>query len=148
MTSRQPSALQADIGHVFQSRPKRLSFARILAFSGGPFDAADWPHKNLHTDKAKAREAGLDSIIASGTQSEGILIALLVEVCGTAWHSNGTLDVRFVKSVHVNETITAYARLRNRQDGTEAPSLAFDVWCANSAGDSVIAGTAAFRTPI
>lgn len=135
------------VGHVFSSRPRRLSLPRILAFSGGPLADPGWPQKNLHTDIGKARDAGLSSIIASGTQSEGILISLLVDVCGTSWHRAGTLSVRFVKSVRVDETITAFARLTAREGEGAAQRLTFDVWCENIAAEAVITGTAAFGMP-
>ena len=72
-----------EVGEVRSGRPLTLSLARVLSFSGGPIDAPNWPERNLHTDPAKAREAGLAHLIASGTQSEGMLIGFLITSSAT-----------------------------------------------------------------
>ena len=95
-----PAAIRdSKVGDVLAGNALSLSLARVLAFSGGAFDEPGWPQRNLHTNLDKAREAGLDRIIASGTQSEGLLIALLLEVFGDDWHRTGKLEVRFMKPV-------------------------------------------------
>jgi len=70
--SGQPDAVDwtaTPLGTRFTGRSLALSLARVLAFSAGPLDEPGWPQRNLHTDRDKAREAGLEDIIASGTQS-------------------------------------------------------------------------------
>ena len=70
----------AEIGTTFTGHACDLSLDRILAFSGGFLSEPNWPHKNLHTDLDKAREAGLPDLIASGNQSIGILTSLMIEM--------------------------------------------------------------------
>ena len=82
-------------GETFSSPAYTLSIERLLAFSGGPIGAPDWPAKNLHTDMAKAKDAGLSAPIASGVQYEGYLIRLLTDAFGEAWFTGGSLNVKY-----------------------------------------------------
>ena len=134
-------------GELFEGRARTLSPARMLAFSGGLFDAAGWPDANLHTDIDKAREAGLEAIIASGTQSEGILLELLVSLFGPNWHRSGVLEAKIIKSVEVGETIQAKARLISRESAGKGERIVLDAWCENGRGEKVIVGTASALAP-
>ena len=126
----------------FTGCPLTLTRARILAFSGGPLDAEGWPERNLHTDVDKAREAGLDTIIASGTQSEGLLIGLLVELFAAHWYAGGELDVRFLRPVRAGDTVTPAVRLTERIVVDGGLRLTLACRCETRPGTSVIEGTA------
>jgi acyl dehydratase len=135
----------AEVGTTFTGQACDLSLDRILAFSGGFLSEPHWPHKNLHTDLDKAREAGLPDLIASGNQSIGILTSLLIEIFGMPWFSHGTLDLTVVKSVYANETVQAKAVVKERQTNDNATRVTLDAWCENQHGDTVVAGTATCR---
>lgn len=137
----------AEVGTSFEGRVRELSLERILALSGGLFSEPNWPHKNLHTDSAKAHEAGLPDVIASGNQSVGILVALLMRIFGPIWLHHGILDVKIVASVYADDTVQARARLRERRQTAEAVEFVLDAWCANQHGATVVVGTAACRVP-
>ena len=132
----------AKVGDQFEGRARKLSLARMLAFSGGLLDTSGWPDANLHTDDDKAREAGLKSIIASGTQSEGILLQLLVSLFGPDWHRSGTIDAKMTSSVGINDTIQAKARLISRSPTAQGEQFVLEVWCENGAGVKNIVGQA------
>jgi acyl dehydratase len=129
-------------GELFEGRLHTLSLARILAFSGGPIDQTEWPDVNLHTNVEKAREAGLDGIIASGTQFEGVLLELLVGLFGSAWHITGNIEAKITKSVYVDQTIQAKAMLLARDITTRGEKVSVEVWCENGDGEKVLVGTA------
>lgn len=148
MTARRVSILNAEAGTVFPGRPRTLSASRVLAFSGGPLDQPSWPARNIHTDAAKARDAGLERIIASGTQSEGILIGHLINLCGMDWYRNGRIEVRFVKSVFVGETVAPFVRLVGHKPSESVRDLTFDVWCDKADDVAVVVGTASCSIPI
>jgi hypothetical protein len=131
-----------EVGDERSGRPLTLSLARVLAFSGGPFDTPDWPKCNLHTDEAKAREAGLGQIIASGTQSEGMLIGFLLDVFGDDWYRSGELDVRFVKPVRVNDTVLPCIRCTQCEHVDGAVQFSVECWCQLDDGTRVVEGTA------
>jgi acyl dehydratase len=134
----------AQIGSVRRGRALTLSLARVLAFSGGPFDEPGWPQRNLHTDVDHARAAGLDRLIASGTQSEGLLIGFLIDTFGSAdWYRGGMLDVRFVKSVNVGDTVRPALRWTSRSERAGALHVTAECWCELENGERVVDGTAA-----
>jgi len=122
-------------------RSLTMSLNRVLAFSGGPFDEPGWPQRNLHTDADKAREAGLDGIIASGTQSEGLLLGFLLDLFGASWYDGGELDVRFLKPVRVNDAVRPAVRLRSRERIDARLRLALDCRCETASGERVIEGS-------
>jgi acyl dehydratase len=135
----------AAVGSTFEGRVREMPLDRILAFSGGFLSDADWPHKNLHTDLAKAQEAGLPDLIASGNQSVGVLVALLTEIFGPAWFTRGVLDLKIVNSVHSGDSVQAKAMVRERREQRDAIDITLDAWCENQHGVKVIIGDAMCR---
>ncbi len=132
----------ADVGATFEGRVRDMSLDRILAFSGGFFDEPNWPHKNLHTDFAKAQEAGLPDLIASGNHAIGILIELLIQLFGDTWLRHGELDLKVVNSVYVGETVQAKAVVKERRQTEAGDVISLETWCENQTGTTVIVGTA------
>lgn len=132
----------AEIGRVFAGRARKLTLARALALSGGPFDAPEWPEKNLHTDLKAANATGLAEIVVSGTQWEGYLVGLMVELFGMDWLRHGTLDIRIPRSVKIGETVQPRARLEGRTDERGTTRVSLKVWCENQDGVEVLVGTA------
>lgn len=137
------SVSSADIGHVFEGRPRQLTWARALALSGGPFGTPGWPDKNLHTDIDAARDAGLSEVVVSGTQWLGYLVGLMVELFGVAWFGSGELDIKIPRSVKIDETIQPKARLETREQEGGVTRVTLAVWCENQDGQQVLVGTAA-----
>ncbi|MCC7427384.1 MAG: MaoC family dehydratase [Alphaproteobacteria bacterium] len=129
-------------GEVIEGRAVTLGLARVLAFSGGNLDEPGWPHRNLHTDAEKARDAGLPAIIASGTQTEGLLLGLMVGLFGRAWHSTGRIEAKFTRPVRVGETIQPMARLVSRTAEAGGERILLDIWCRNQDGTEVMVGQA------
>lgn len=139
--------LQSEPGHVFEGRARQLTLARALALSGGPFDAAVWPEKNLHTDLKAANDAGLAEIVVSGTQWEGYLVGFLAELFGMHWFRHGELDIKIPRSVRIGETLQPKARLETRETQGGALRIALSVWVENQDGAQVLVGTAACTLP-
>ena len=140
------AALLAQLGYredgIVAGRTFAMSAARVLAFSGGSFDDPGWPHRNLHTDMGKAKEAGLDNVIASGTQSEGLLLTLLVATFGAAWHRRGHLEVRFVRPVRVDDTVRPMLQWTSADIRGDAVQFSVKCWCEDGAGERVVDGIA------
>ncbi len=130
------------VGEVAWSHPRTLSLARALALSGGPWDSPSWPDRNLHTSAAAAEEAGLSQIVVSGTQWEGYLVGLLVELCGPGWFDGGTVDIKIPRSVRIGDVIRAAARLEGFSDREGRTTAELAVWCENASGEQVMIGTA------
>ena len=130
------------VGREFSGTPRDLSMTRMLAFSGGPFAAAGWPAKNLHTDEAKAKEAGLAAPIASGVQCEADIIRLLTDVLGEAWSRSGKLHVKYPKPVYAGTVLTVRARVRSSEAVEGGTRVELDVSCETPAKEVVVVGTA------
>ena len=144
MSDASVAVLAEPLGSIRRGRALTLSLARVLAFSGGPLDEPGWPQRNLHTDVDHARAAGLDGLIASGTQSEGLLIGFLIDTFGSAhWYGGGQLDVRFVKPVNVGDTVRPALRWTSRSERAGALHVTAECWCELPDGERVIDGTAA-----
>ena len=138
-----PIDQNTEVGTVFTGAPKRLPLERLWAFSGGPYAAEGWPKKNLHTDPETAQRVGLATPIASGTQFQGHLAELLIELFGEGWLEHGWMDVRFVRGVGADETLTTELVVKEREpvdhDGVR---FVFEVRCANDDGEPGLVGTA------
>lgn len=142
-----PELFTAPVGHHFAGSPRRLSLARALALSGGAFDTPGWPERNLHTDLGAANAAGLAAVVASGTQFEGYVVSLLVDLFEDHWFRAGELEVKITRSVRVGETLQANARVDGRDGVDGGIRIALAVWCENEDGDAVLVGTAACTVP-
>ena len=142
MSGELPLPRRALVGATQSGRALTLSLARVLAFSGGPLGDPGWPERNLHTDLAHARAAGLDHLIASGTQSEGLLIEFLIDTLGAAnWYRGGHLDVRFLKPVKVGDTVVPKLRWTKCETRDDALHVTAECWCEIDDGDRVLDAT-------
>jgi acyl dehydratase len=134
-------------GQEFSGRARELSMTRMLAFSGGPFVAAGWPAKNLHTDMAKAVEAGLTAPIASGIQCEADIVRLLTELFGDEWFRSGVLHVKYPRLVFAGTSLLARARVSATRAADAGAIVDLEVWCETPDGEKVVVGTASCRQP-
>lgn len=135
------------VGEVAWSHPRTLTLARALALSGGPWENPSWPDRNLHTSADAAAEAGLAQIVVSGTQWEGYLVGLLVELFGPGWFDGGTVDIKIPRSVRIGDVIRAAARLESLSDQDGRATAELVVWCENASGEQVMVGTASCPLP-
>lgn len=134
--------VSAELGHIFEGKTRKLTWARALALSGGSFGTPGWPDKNLHTDIKAANDAGLSEVVVSGTQWEGYLVGLMAELFGMAWFHGGELDIKIPRSVKIDETIQPKARLEGREPHGNSVRIRLSVWCENQDGQQVLVGTA------
>ena len=128
----------AQPGAVFAGKARKLTWARALALSGGPFETPGWPSKNLHTDLEAANDAGLAEVVVSGTQWEGYLIGLMIELFGMAWFEGGEVEIKIPRSVKIDETVQPKARLESREAEGGRTRYRLAVWCENQDGQQVM----------
>jgi acyl dehydratase len=131
-----------DTGEQFSGKPKRMSFERLWTFSGGPFTGTGWPKQSTHTDVEFARVRGLRTAIASGTQSEGHLVELMIQLFGAQWLSHGTLDIKMTGPVELDDVVIAKALVKEKTDDAKATKFILDVWVENQRGEKAIVGSA------
>jgi acyl dehydratase len=94
--------------------------------------------KNIHTDDAVARAAGLPAAIAAGVQFMSYVFDMLQRNYGPASVAGTVLDVRIRAPVFAGDTVTA----RGKVTGIVPGQALLDVWCENQRGEQVIAGAA------
>ncbi|MBI4192261.1 MAG: MaoC family dehydratase [Betaproteobacteria bacterium] len=133
------------LGTTFDGPVRRMSIERLLAFSGGRFSEPGWPARNLHTDAAKAAEAGLARPIASGLQPQGHIIRLMLDLSGEAWSRAGSIRLRFRRPVYVGDSIRARARLTDRTADSQAIVYTLEVWSERQDGEIAVTGSATCR---
>ncbi len=136
---------QSGEGTVFTGKKKKAAIERLWTFSGGAFALSGWPARNTHTDPNFARDRGLRTAIASGTQFEGHVVQLMLDLFGLKWLSHGTMDIKFTGQVEVDDTVTARAVVKERKPEAGGHVFVLDVWVENQRGDKVLAGTATGR---
>ena len=130
-------------GEVFTGKPKKVSWERLWAFSGGPFKAEGWPAKNIHTDLEFATACGMPSkVAASATQFQGYAVQLMVDLFGVEWLSHGTMDVKFINIVDAGDILTTRATIRSKETRDNATKFTMDVDCENQRGEKVLVGLA------
>jgi acyl dehydratase len=131
------------LGEEFAGKPKKLTWERIWAFSGGPFTTPAWPKKNIHTDLDSARSMGLSTVYVSATQYLGHLAELMIDLFGAGWLRGGRVsEVKFIKPVAEGDTIQTKARVRSKGESGSKVEFTMDVWCENQKGDKVLVGSA------
>lgn len=94
--------------------------------------------KNIHTDDAVARAAGLPAAIAAGVQFMSYIFEMLQQAYGAGSVTGTALDVRIRAPVFAGDTVTARGQVTGLADG----KAILDVWCENQRGEQVISGTA------
>lgn len=94
--------------------------------------------KNIHTDDALARAAGLPAAIAAGVQFMSYIFEMLQRSYGPGSVTGTVLDVRIRAPVFAGDAIMARGQVTGVVDGRAV----LDVWCENQRGEQVIAGTA------
>ncbi len=94
--------------------------------------------KNIHTDDAVARAAGLPAAIAAGVQFMSYIFEMLQQAYGAGSVTGTALDVRIRAPVFAGDTVTARGQVTGLAEGRAV----LDVWCENQRGEQVISGTA------
>jgi acyl dehydratase len=111
-----------------------ITIAMCEAFSG--------PEKNYHTDRAAAQMLGFPDIVVQGMLSVCFISELMTQAYGLAWQLGGTLDLRLVNVVWVNDTLTAHGKIREEVAEGAKRRLYLDVWCEKPDGTKATVGTA------
>lgn len=129
------------VGSTITGRLKEISFARLRAFSGGPFAEEGWPRVNIHTNTAAAQAVKLEQAGAAGVQYQGHVVELMVDTFGTDWLCSGTMkDLLFTRPVPEGIKIRANATVVSVEDGEGGDLLTLDVTCLDEAGEPVLVG--------
>jgi len=136
-----------NVGTEIRGRRYNIKLARMRAFSGGPFEMEGWPLINMHTDLAYAKSSGLEICNASGTQSQGYILQIMLELFGRRWLSGGSIETKFIRMVNEGDVVQPWVRGVAREVDGDGAKFTFDIGCDNQRGETVLAGSAAGRVP-
>jgi acyl dehydratase len=113
---------------------RTITIAMCEAFSG--------PEKNYHTDRASAQMLGFPDVVVQGMWSVCLISELLTETYGLAWQLGGSLDLRLVNVVWVNDTLHAHGKVREEVGEGAKRRVHLDVWCEKPDGTKATVGSA------
>jgi len=113
---------------------RTITIPMCEAFSG--------PEKNYHTDRASAQMLGFPDIVVQGMWSVCLISELMTTAYGLAWQLGGTLDLRLVNVVWVQDALTAHGKVREEVAEGAKRRLHLDVWCEKPDGTKATVGTA------
>ena len=119
-----------------------LEETRVWAFSGGRFNAPNWPAKNVHTDLEFAKSCGMPTRAVSATQYEGYLTELMIDLFGESWFKHGKMNLKFIAIVDVDDRLVSEAVVTSKEPEGSSTRFNLDVWCENQHGNKVAVGTA------
>ncbi|MGD0856178.1 MAG: MaoC family dehydratase [Dehalococcoidia bacterium] len=131
------------VGNEYAGKPKVMAEARVFAFSGGKFNApGGFPAKNHHTSLEIAKSAGLPTRAVAGTQHEGYVTELMIDLFGEIWFEKGKMAVKFIALVDVGDTVTSKATVVSIEEENGGSRVHFNIWCENQHSNKVLVGTA------
>jgi hypothetical protein len=125
-----PTATGADLPPL----KKTVDARRCWMFSG--------PGRNYHTDREEARKLGFPNIVVQGMMMTCFIAQVLQEQFEFGWVRGGRLSAKLTNVLWVDETVTAYAKVR--EEVREGPGLRVhcDVWVEKEEGTRVLIGEA------
>jgi acyl dehydratase len=121
-------------GEELEPLVRPITIAMCQAFSG--------PDKNYHTDREMAQALGFPDIVVQGMLSICFVSELMSRAFGYGWHVGGTMDLRLVNVVWVDDVLTTRAKLRSIGPEGAKERATVDVWCEKADGTKTLVGTA------
>lgn len=121
--------------HQAAERTRRTTMADVEAFT-----AITGDRNPLHFDAALAAASPFGGLIVQGGVTSGLLNAVVAEDLPGPGSVFLGVEWRFVKAVHVGETITARVEVLSVRDDKPICTLATSV--RNAAGEACLSGTA------
>jgi acyl dehydratase len=128
-----------EIGFELEPVSYAITQAKINTYSRYVFAGKDT--KNIHTDDAVARRAGLPRALAQGRYPIGYISEYLLAFFGRGWVQGGKLEVTLLQGIFPDDTITVRGVIRDRLPEGSATRLVLDVWLENQHGEQVTIGT-------
>ena len=125
-----PTATGADLPSV----TKTIDSRRCWMFSG--------PGRNYHTDAEQAKKLGFPNIVVQGMMSTCFVSQVMQDSFGMGWLAGGKMSVKLTNVIWVDETVTAYGRIREEVPEGERTRVHCDVWVDKDDGTRALLGTA------
>jgi acyl dehydratase len=123
------------VGQEIEPRVKQVMLERMRR----PLMAGNNP---IHYDPAFAHTAGLRAPIATGVMSSAFLSEMLTRVFGVEWIRGGSMDVKFIRPIYADDTVTSRGRITGKHETSTGVRITLDIWCETQRGEPVTVGTA------
>jgi acyl dehydratase len=138
-TAFRPPAVRAsretEIGQQLEPITKRVTLDKSRIYQG-------WPEaRNRHTDYAAAQATGLREPNVNGGQTAEYLGELFIKFFGAGF-VGGSLSVRFIGFVSIDDEVTARGVVTGRSWAGDRVKLTVDMWVEDRDGRKLLAGTA------
>lgn len=117
-----------------QTASRVVDFQAILNYADVTND-----YNPIHVDKEFAAKTPMGGVIAHGTMSLALIWQALRKTLGAELTSRVHLEIRFVRPVRIDDTVTGGGSLKSGSTDV------YEVWVRNQKGEDVIAGTATIR---
>ena len=131
----------SDQGYEIGSKERKITIDKLRSFSGG-LPGANWPARNIHTDREISIRSGIGRVIASGLMFESYIAELLINFIGEEWLTYGQTRLVSIDMAGDGDTVTAKSVLKNPVSEIDLGKISLDVWCENQFGNRIIVGSA------
>ena len=125
-----PTATGRDLAPVTKTIDER----RCWMFSG--------PGRNYHTDREQAANIGFPNIVVQGMMSTCFVSEVMQNEFGMGWLAGGKMSVKLTNVLWVDETVTAYGKIRETLPEGTRQRVHCDVWVEKEDGTRVLLGDA------
>ena len=125
-----PTATGADLAPVTKAIDER----RCWMFSG--------PGKNYHTDREQAAKLGFPNIVVQGMMTTCFASEVMQNAFGMGFVTGGKMSLKLTNVVWVDETLTAYGKVREQVSEGTKTRVHCDVWVEKEDGTRVLIGDA------
>lgn len=125
-----PTATGADLAPV----KKTIDSRRCWMFSG--------PGRNYHTDAEQAKKLGFPNIVVQGMMSTCFVSEVMARHFGRGWLEGGKMSLKLINVLWVDETVSAFAKIREEVAEGSQTRVHCDVWADKDDETRVLLGTA------
>jgi len=113
---------------------KTVDARRCWMFSG--------PGKNYHTDREQAQNLGFPNIVVQGMMSTCFAAQVMQDAFGMGWVAGGKSSLKLTNVLWVDESVTAYGKIRDEVTEGTRTRVHCDVWVEKGDGTRVALGSA------
>jgi len=125
-----PTATGPDLAPVTKTVDER----RCWMFSG--------PGRNYHTDRDEAGKLGFPNIVVQGMMSTCFVSQVMQDHFGMGWLAGGRMSVKLTNVLWVDETVTAYGRIRDEVPEGTRTRVVCEVWIDKDDETRILVGEA------
>ncbi|MBW2363180.1 MAG: hypothetical protein JRG84_19970, partial [Deltaproteobacteria bacterium] len=113
---------------------KTVDARRCWMFSG--------PGRNYHTDAEEAQKLGFPTIVVQGMMTTCFVSEVMLRAFGEGWLCGGRMSLKLTNVLWVDESVTAFGRIREEVAEGDRTRVHCDVWVDKDDATRVLLGSA------